>query len=256
MSLGKSTHLLEFILEKEKQEKQKRTKRMMMIGGGVAIAGFIALGSFWISGSSTVQNSMVYPIADLNSVDVEKLLSQAPSGLKVSDQKSGDTFLLRDVHQFAMLRAALTDDSQPITSTADWETGNVVSTEVEGISTEISPERRKEIKRMIASEGPLTEADIMPAFPGGQVALKRFLSKQLRYPTEASRSKTQGTVYLRFVIDEDGMVNDPEVMRGIGDGCDEEAIRVLQQMPPWLAGEVSGVKVPVYATLAINFRFL
>lgn len=256
MSLAKSTHLLEFILEKERQEKKKRTKRMMMVGGGIAIAGVIAIGSIWFTGNSANQNSTVYPIADLNSVDVEKLLSQAPSGLKVSDQKSGDTFLLRDVHQFAMLRAALVDDGQPIASTADWEAGNVVSTEVEGITNEISPERRQEIKRMIASEGPLTEADIMPAFPGGQVALKRFLSKQLRYPTEASRSKTQGTVYLRFVIDEEGMVNDPEVMRGIGDGCDEEAIRVLEQMPPWLAGEVSGVKVPVYATLAINFRFL
>lgn len=256
MSLSKSTHLLEFILEKEKQERKKRNKRMMMIGAGVAIAGFTALGSVLFSSNSAIQNSMVYPIADLNSVEVEKLLSQAPSGLKVSDHKSGDTFLLRDVHQFAMLRAALMDDSQPIASTADWEAGNVGTTEVEGITSEISSERRKEIKRMIASEGPLTEADIMPAFPGGQVALKRFLSKQLRYPIEASRNKTQGTVYLRFVIDEEGMVNDPEVMRGIGDGCDEEAIRVLQQMPPWLAGEVSGVKVPVYATLAINFRFL
>lgn len=256
MSLSKSTHLLEFILEKERQEKKKRSKRIIMVGGGIAIAGFIALGGFYFSGNSSSQNAMVYPIADLSSVEVEKLLSQAPSGLKVSDQKSGDTFLLRDVHQFAMLRAALGDETQPITSTAEWEAGNVVSAEVEGITNEISPERRKEIKRMIASEGPLTEADIMPAFPGGQVALKRFLSKQLRYPTEASRSKTQGTVYLRFVIDEEGMVNDPEVMRGIGDGCDEEAIRVLEQMPPWLAGEVSGVKVPVYATLAINFRFL
>lgn len=256
MSLRKSTHLLEFILEKEKQERKKRQKRIIMIGGGLAVAGMITIGSIWFSGGDGVKNSLVYPIADLSSVEVEQLLIQAPSGLKVSDQKSGDTFLLRDVHQFAMLRAALMDDTQPMASTADWEAGNVVTTEVEGITNQISPERRQEIKRMIASEGPLTEADIMPAFPGGQVALKRFLSKQLRYPTEASRTKTQGTVYLRFVIDEEGMVNDPEVMRGIGNGCDEEAIRVLQQMPPWLAGEVSGVKVPVYATLAINFRFL
>lgn len=256
MSLGKSTHLLEFILEKEKQERKKRNRRMVMIGSGLAVAGMLAVGSVWYTGTTAAQNTPVYPIADLSSVDVERLLSQAPAGLKVSDQQSGDTFLLRDVHQFTMLQAALMEDGQPMASTAEWEAGNVAATEVESITTQVSEERKQEIRRMIASEGPLTEADIMPAFPGGQVALKRFLTKQLHYPAEASRSKTEGTVYLRFVIDEDGMVNDPEVMRGIGHGCDEEAIRVLQQMPPWLPGELSGVKVPVYATLAINFRFL
>lgn len=256
MSLSKSTQLLEFILEKEKKERKKRQRRTLTIGGSLAGAILLGVGGMYIFNSGGSQSAAVYQMAALNSQKVEELLSTAPTGVRVEDETTGDTFLLRDVHQFAMLQAALIDDQSGMVNTAEWESGNVQTAQVEVMSDVVSPDRAREIRRRVASEGPLTEADIMPAFPGGEASLRRFLSKQLRYPTEASRTKTQGTVYLRFVIDENGAVTEPEVMRGIGHGCDEEAVRVVTQMPPWLPGEISGVKVPVYATLAINFRFL
>ncbi len=255
MSLEKSTQLLEFILEKERKERKKRNRRLLIGGSVLAMAGVVALGVSLLVGTNP-REAEVYPLADLDAGRVEQLLTIAPSGLKVLDNKTGDTFLLRNVHQYSMLKAALMDESRGITNPADWEAGKIEATVGTVVPEAVNRDREREIRRKIASEGPLTEADIMPAFPGGESALRRYLSRQLRYPVEASRNKIQGTVYLRFVIGEHGEVKEPEVMRGIGYGCDEEAVRVVQQMPPWLAGEVSGIKVPVYSTLAINFRFL
>jgi protein TonB len=104
--------------------------------------------------------------------------------------------------------------------------------------------------------GPLATADIMPAFPGGEAALYRFLSNQIRYPENALRNKIEGKVYIRFVVQADGSITDLDVLRGIGYDCDQEALRVVQMMPRWVPGELGGTKVPVYSSLAIEFKFL
>ncbi|RMG19339.1 MAG: TonB family protein [Bacteroidetes bacterium] len=102
--------------------------------------------------------------------------------------------------------------------------------------------------------GPLISAEKMPSFPGGEAAMYKFLSRKLRYPRAARENLTEGKVYLQFVVNEDGSISNINVLRGIGYGCDEEAVRVIRQMPKWIPGEQGGQKVPVYYTMRVTFR--
>lgn len=108
----------------------------------------------------------------------------------------------------------------------------------------------------IGENGPFVEVDMMPHFPGGELDLYRFLSQQIRYPAEAARLRIEGKVLVRFVIETDGRVTQAEVVRGIGGGCDEEALRLVRNMPKWIPGRHGNELVPVYSSLAINFKFL
>jgi len=93
----------------------------------------------------------------------------------------------------------------------------------------------------------------MPQFPGGEEALIEYLVNNIRYPKEAKESNIQGTVYLSFVIEIDGTVTNVKVLRGIGGGCDEEAVRVIEGMPKWTPGYQRGKPVRVQYNLPIKF---
>ncbi|WP_421830482.1 energy transducer TonB [Larkinella sp.] len=92
-----------------------------------------------------------------------------------------------------------------------------------------------------------------PQFPGGMRKMAEFLEKNLRYPPAASRASISGKVYLQFVVNTDGSIVDVSVVKGIGFGCDEEALRVVKKMPPWQPGKQSGRPVRVRFTLPVVF---
>ena len=94
----------------------------------------------------------------------------------------------------------------------------------------------------------------MPAFPGGDKALTEWLQKNIKYPEEAAQQGIQGTVYLRFVIKPDGSVSNVEVVRKTNPLLDEEAIRVVKEMPKWNPGKQKGEPVSVYFSLPIVFK--
>jgi protein TonB len=98
-----------------------------------------------------------------------------------------------------------------------------------------------------------TVVEEMPSFPGGDESRIKFLTENIKYPQMAKESGIQGTVYVTFVINEKGKVADVRVLRGIGGGCDEEAIRVVNMMPPWNAGKQSGKAVRVQFNMPIKF---
>jgi len=106
-----------------------------------------------------------------------------------------------------------------------------------------------------STAGPMTFAEEMPAFPGGISAMTRFLNSQLKYPALAREYEIEGIVYVQFVVKADGELEQFKVARGIGYGCDEEALRIAQKMPNWIAGEHFGKKVPVLFTIPVNFSF-
>lgn len=95
---------------------------------------------------------------------------------------------------------------------------------------------------------------LQPEFPGGSIALSKFLQRNIRYPEEAKKNKVQGKVYVKFVVQVDGSISDIKVLRGIGSGCDEEAIRVVEAMPKWKPGEKDGKPVPTEFVLPFSFR--
>ena len=94
----------------------------------------------------------------------------------------------------------------------------------------------------------------MPAFPGGEEELLDFIGTNIRYPEEAKKKGIYGKVFVGFVVEPDGSVSNVKVLRGIGGGCDEEAVRVVQMMPNWIPGEAFGEKVRVSYMIPINFR--
>ncbi|MCK4360962.1 MAG: energy transducer TonB [Bacteroidales bacterium] len=98
-----------------------------------------------------------------------------------------------------------------------------------------------------------TVVESMPSFPGGDKARIRFLNENIAYPTMARESGIQGRVYVTFVVERNGIVTDVKILRGIGGGCDEEAIRVVKAMPKWIPGKQRGKPVRVQFTLPIKF---
>lgn len=92
-----------------------------------------------------------------------------------------------------------------------------------------------------------------PAYPGGDAARMKFLSKNIEYPQMAKESGIQGTVYVQFVVEKDGSVSDVQILRGIGGGCDEEAMRVVKMMPNWDPGKQRGKAVRVLFRVPIKF---
>ncbi len=110
-----------------------------------------------------------------------------------------------------------------------------------------------EIKSSSDDEAPLLNVEMQPEYPGGMEAMNRFLQKNLRYPTQAQQANVSGKVYMSFVVDRDGSISQIEIQKGIGFGCDEEAKRVLKEMPRWKPGRQQGRAVRCRFNLPIAF---
>jgi protein TonB len=93
----------------------------------------------------------------------------------------------------------------------------------------------------------------MPTFPGGEEKIYKYLADNLRYPEMAREAGIQGRVFVTFVVERDGSITDVRVLRGIGGGCDEEAVRVVENMPVWSPGKQRGIPVRVQFNLPIKF---
>jgi len=100
----------------------------------------------------------------------------------------------------------------------------------------------------------LISAEVSPTFPGGSNGLARYFGRRMRYPKQALESKVEGRVIVRFIVDKNGKIKNPTVVSGIGYGCDEEAVRLITEMPAWRPGQQGGEKVDVYQQLAIKFE--
>ncbi len=96
-----------------------------------------------------------------------------------------------------------------------------------------------------------TYIEQMPA-PGYDMGA--YLGQNMTYPDSARKHNIEGRVLIRFVVNEDGRVSDAKVMRGIGYGCDEEALGVVEKMPRWIPGKQNDKPVKVYFNLPIVFK--
>lgn len=105
-----------------------------------------------------------------------------------------------------------------------------------------------------SNENPIfTVVETIPKYPGGQDAMIKYLVENIKYPEEARTKGITGTVFTTFVIETDGAVSNVKILRGIGSGCDEEAIRVVKGMPRWTPGKQRGENVRVQFNLPIKF---
>ena len=130
------------------------------------------------------------------------------------------------------------------------------------ISTEIEEDAAVEIAEVTDVEQPdevLEEQTVfiivedMPEFPGGEIALRKYIAENVRYPEMAKENDIQGTVYVRFVVDTDGSVNNVEILRGVDPLLDKEARRVVETLPKWKPGRQRGKAVKVSHSVPIKF---
>lgn len=96
--------------------------------------------------------------------------------------------------------------------------------------------------------------DKTPSYPGGIEELTNYLANNIRYPEAARAKKIEGTVIVKYIVETDGSISNVEILRGIGAGCDQEAIRVVKESKDWLPGEKEGKKVRTQMRIPINFR--
>jgi protein TonB len=135
---------------------------------------------------------------------------------------------------------------------------------VEQVEIHSSEDDQKVATQIVSMPAPVEEEEVtneiftvvedMPAFPGGDAALLKFIGSNLKYPVIAQENGIQGRVIVSFVIERDGSVADAVVVRGIDPSLDKEALRVVKSMPKWTPGKQRGKPVRVKYTLPVTFR--
>ncbi len=94
----------------------------------------------------------------------------------------------------------------------------------------------------------------MAEYPGGNGAMSKFIQKNLKYPKKARKKEIEGRVIIQFVINKEGKVTKAKILRDIGYGCGEEALKVVNKMPKWKPATQRGKPVKVMMTLPFNFK--
>ena len=117
----------------------------------------------------------------------------------------------------------------------------------------------KYVEPVVEEEEPVEEeifqvVENMPEFPGGMGALMKFLGKNIKYPTIAQENGVQGRVIVQFVVNKDGSIVDPVVVRSVDPYLDKEALRVVKAMPKWKPGMQRGKTVRVKYTVPVTFK--
>jgi protein TonB len=105
----------------------------------------------------------------------------------------------------------------------------------------------------VPDEEAFTYVEKMPSFPGGQEEMYKYIYSNMQYPAAAKQNKIGGQVITQFVVSAEGEITKAKIVRSIGYGCDEEALRLVNSMPRWTPGDHNGRPVPVTYTLPIKF---
>jgi len=127
------------------------------------------------------------------------------------------------------------------------------NTEAPAEEVEVVVEEKQTVIEQPQQAEIFTVVEEQPGYPGGEESRIKFLQDNIKYPEEAKELGIQGKVFVTFVVEVDGSITDARVLRGIGGGCDEEAIRVVKSMPKWVPGKQRGVPVRVQFNLPIKF---
>ena len=130
------------------------------------------------------------------------------------------------------------------------------------VNFDVDVQEETVIEEVVIAEAPVEEkadqifdvVETQPNPPGGMSGWNQHLSKNLKYPTQARRMGIEGTVIVVFVINLDGSIQDVDILRGIGGGCDEEAVRVVENAPKWEPGKQRGRPVRTRMRLPIRFK--
>jgi periplasmic protein TonB len=113
------------------------------------------------------------------------------------------------------------------------------------------PSDTKQVKEM--TEGAYQAVDVMPVYPGGDLALLKYIADSTRYPKDAKTQNIQGKVIVRFIVNAKGLVENVSVLKGVSPTIDTESVRVIKTLPKFTPGLLAGKMVPVWYMVPIQF---
>jgi protein TonB len=96
--------------------------------------------------------------------------------------------------------------------------------------------------------------EVMPQFPGGQIAMLQYLMKNIKYPEQAMKEGIQGRVTVRFIVEKDGSISDVKPVLSVHPLLNKEAVRVVESMPKWTPGKQNGKPVRVRFNVPVMFK--
>lgn len=174
-------------------------------------------------------------------------------------------FLVEDELDVIQTSQEVTPPPPPPPAPEVVEVLNVVENDKETASIEINTEDDKD--KVVVISAPVAPrvveeednvvfqvVETMPSFPGGDMAMMKYMSENIKYPVIAQENGIQGRVICQFVVNKDGSIVDVEVVRSVDPSLDKEAIRMIKSMPKWSPGKQRGKAVRVKYTLPVNFR--
>ena len=137
---------------------------------------------------------------------------------------------------------------------AEIEETTLVSNEDQAVFVEVTNDVPVVVEEIEEEQEIFQVVENMPEFPGGTQALLQYLKKNIKYPTICQEQGIQGRVVVQFVVNKDGSIVDPEVIKPVNPYLDKEALRVVSTMPKWKPGEQRGKPVRVKFTLPVQFK--
>ena len=223
-------------LERELEKRQRLGKAVMI--SGMALTSMLGMSSCGNNGTSSNKASDPQPTDNMEITDDSSdiIVSERPlAGELVADSAS----------------------SRPACSSFNLEIPGDVA---DGLPDDISDDDGN--MEYYISEGEIVEefldvyriTDQMPEFPGGEDEMMKFVQDNVVYPQQAKDAGVEGRVFVNFIVETDGSVSDVKVLRGIGHGCDEAAVEVVQSMPKWKPGFQNGEAVRVRYMLPVSFQ--
>lgn len=96
--------------------------------------------------------------------------------------------------------------------------------------------------------------EVMPQFPGGQIAMMKYIMENMKYPKQAMKEGIQGRVTVRFIVEKDGSISDVKPILSVHPLLNKEAVRVVESMPKWTPGKQNGKPVRVRFNLPVMFK--
>jgi TonB family protein len=150
----------------------------------------------------------------------------------------------------------ITKKNQTVNVVLAWQQNALQNVVVVAYSpiTESKPQPGAESTPSGAGKDGFTVVEQMPEFPGGIQEMYKFLGRNIKYPTDAARNDVEGKVIITFTVSEKGRVRNPQVTQRLGDGTDEEALRVVLNMPSWKPAKQNGLPVAMEYVLPIEFK--
>lgn len=220
------------------------TSGFSLLGVIAASIAVVTILSFTVDNSSKPRpyiEIFIPSMPDPNLVDLDKIKPPEPEILKLK------TFMPVNVEPVIVEKLDSTDKGMVANASLDSVRNKPVDAIIEPV---VNPDpvipQDESTPRITVEE--------MPVFPGGDIALLKYIASTIKYPEDAVTNGIQGRVTIKFVVASDGSVKNVTVLGGIHPSLDEEAVRVVSSLPKWKPGKQNGKAVPVFFSVPVNFK--